>query len=84
MPFAVSVITSEFMRDFDFFDIAGDVGYVANLNGLDTQGNSNLRGYGATFYLRNGFYRLERASGAFSRSSGSDGISPSSASHLEN
>src|SRR3954463_9024407 len=58
LPFAVSVVTSEFMKDFDFFDIASDMSYVANLNALDTQGNSNLRGYGATFYLRNGFYRL--------------------------
>ena len=58
LPFAVSVVTSEFMKDFDFFDIASDLVYVANLNGVDTQGNSNLRGYGATFYLRNGFYRL--------------------------
>ena len=58
LPFSVSVITSEFMRDFDFFDIATDMAYTANLNGVDTQGNSNLRGYGATFTLRNGFYRL--------------------------
>jgi outer membrane receptor protein involved in Fe transport len=58
LPFAVSVITSEFMQDFDFFDLAKDMAYTANLNGVDTQGNSNLRGYGATFYLRNGFYRL--------------------------
>lgn len=58
LPFSVSVITSEFMNDFDFFDLAGDLAYTANLNAVDTQGNSNLRGYGATFTLRNGFYRL--------------------------
>ena len=58
LPFAVSVITSEFMNDFDFFDLASDMAYTANLNAVDTQGNSNLRGYGATFTLRNGFYRL--------------------------
>ena len=58
LPFSVSVITSEFMNDFDFFDLASDLAYTANLNGVDTQGNSNLRGYGATFTLRNGFYRL--------------------------
>lgn len=58
LPFAVSVVTSEFMDDFDFFDITDGLTYVANLNSVDTQGNSNLRGYGATFYLRNGFYRL--------------------------
>ena len=58
LPFSVSVITSEFMNDFDFFDLASDLAYTANLNAVDTQGNSNLRGYGATFTLRNGFYRL--------------------------
>ncbi|MSU65680.1 MAG: TonB-dependent receptor [Opitutus sp.] len=58
LPFSVSVVTSEFMKDFDFFDIATDMAYTANLNAVDTQGNSNLRGYGATFTLRNGFYRL--------------------------
>jgi outer membrane receptor protein involved in Fe transport len=58
LPFAVSVITNEFMNDFDFFDLGSDFTYTASLNGLDTQGNSNLRGYGGTFTLRNGFYRL--------------------------
>lgn len=58
LPFSVSVITSEFMRDFDFFDIAKDMVYTASLNNVDSQGNSSLRGYGATFTLRNGFYRL--------------------------
>lgn len=58
LPFAVSVITSEFMNDFDFFDLGSDLVYTASLNGVDTQGNSNLRGYGGTFTLRNGFYRL--------------------------
>ncbi len=58
LPFTVSVVTSEFMNDFDFFDIASSMGYTASLNSVDTQGNSTLRGYGATFYLRNGFYRL--------------------------
>jgi iron complex outermembrane receptor protein len=58
LPFSVSVITKEFMRDFDFFDIAKDMVYTASLNNVDSQGNSSLRGYGATFTLRNGFYRL--------------------------
>jgi iron complex outermembrane recepter protein len=58
LPFAVSVITSEFMNDFDFFDLGADLVYTASLNAVDTQGNSNLRGYGGTFTLRNGFYRL--------------------------
>lgn len=58
LPFSVSIITSEFMKDFDFFDIAKDMVYTSSLNNVDSQGNSNLRGYGATFTLRNGFYRL--------------------------
>ncbi|MBM3851813.1 MAG: TonB-dependent receptor [Verrucomicrobia bacterium] len=58
LPFSVSVITSEFMTDFDFFDLGADLAYTASLNGVDTQGNSTLRGYGGTFTLRNGFYRL--------------------------
>jgi iron complex outermembrane receptor protein len=58
LPFTVSVITSEFMNDFDFFDLGSDLAYTASLNNVDTQGNSTLRGYGATFMLRNGFYRL--------------------------
>lgn len=58
LPFSVSVITSEFMNDFDFFDLGADLAYTASLNGVDTQGNSTLRGYGGTFTLRNGFYRL--------------------------
>lgn len=58
LPFAVSVITSEFMNDFDFFDLGSELVYNASVNAVDTQGNSNLRGYGGTFTLRNGFYRL--------------------------
>lgn len=58
LPFSVSVITSEFMNDFDFFDLGAELMYTASLNSVDTQGNSTLRGYGGTFTLRNGFYRL--------------------------
>jgi len=58
LPFSVNVITSEFLNDFDAFDIASDMAYTSSLTGMDTQGNYNLRGYGATFQLRNGFYRL--------------------------
>src|SRR4051794_21292298 len=39
LPFTVNVITSEFMNDFDFFDISSDMAYTSSLNGLDTQGN---------------------------------------------
>lgn len=58
LPFAINVITSEFLNDFDFFEIDSNLGYTSSLTGVDTQGNYNLRGYGASFQLRNGFYRL--------------------------
>lgn len=58
LPFAINVITSEFLSDFDAFDLDDNIAYTSSLTGLDTQGNYNLRGYGATFQLRNGFYRL--------------------------
>src|ERR1700712_2063857 len=41
LPFSVSVVTKEFMRDFDFFDLGKDMVYTASLNGVDSQGNSN-------------------------------------------
>ncbi len=59
LPYNVNVITSEFLDDFAFFDIGSDLGYTSSLEGLDNAGGSyNLRGNGATFLLRNGFYRL--------------------------
>lgn len=58
LPFQVNVITSEFLNDFDFFEIDSSMAYTSSLTGLDSQGNYNLRGFGATFQLRNGFYRL--------------------------
>jgi outer membrane receptor protein involved in Fe transport len=58
LPFTVNVMTSEFLNDFDFFDIDSNAAYTSSFSGLDTQGNYNLRGFGATFQLRNGFYRL--------------------------
>jgi len=58
LPFVVNVITSEFLNDFDFFSLSGNVGYVSSLSQLDTEGNANLRGFPSTFQLWNGFYRL--------------------------
>jgi iron complex outermembrane receptor protein len=58
LPYSVNVITSEFLNDFDLFDLDQNMAYTSSFSGLDTQGNYNLRGFGATFQLRNGFYRL--------------------------
>lgn len=58
LPYTVNVLTSEFLNDFDLFDLDSNAAYTSSFSGLDTQGNYNLRGFGATFQLRNGFYRL--------------------------
>lgn len=58
LPFAVSVVTGDFMKDFDFLDITTGMSYVASLNAVDTQGNYNLRGFNGINTLRNGFYSL--------------------------
>jgi iron complex outermembrane receptor protein len=58
LPFPVSVVTNEFMKDFDFLDISKGMSYVAGLNTFDTQGNYNLRGFNGINMLRNGFYSL--------------------------
>ena len=60
LPFTVNVITSEFLNDFAFFEISdANFGYISSLTNLDNGGgNVNIRGYGATSYLRNGFLRL--------------------------
>ena len=61
LPYAVSVITSEFMQDFDIFNMTDDMnGVAASLNNLNDEGTYSLRGLTTNnnFYLRNGFYRL--------------------------
>jgi iron complex outermembrane recepter protein len=58
LPFTVSVVTNDFMKDFDFLDITTGMSYVASLNAVDTQGNYNLRGFNGINTLRNGFYSL--------------------------
>lgn len=59
LPYTVNVITSEFMDDFDFFDMGGGSrSYTSSLTSEDMEGNTRMRGFEATFQLRNGFYRL--------------------------
>ena len=61
LPYAVSVITSEFMNDFDLFNLTSDLnGVAASLNNVSDEGTYSLRGLTTNnnFYLRNGFYRL--------------------------
>ncbi len=58
LTFTVNVITSEFLNDFAYFEI-NDLGYTSSVSNFDNGGgNVNMRGYGATSFLRNGFLRL--------------------------
>jgi iron complex outermembrane receptor protein len=60
LTFNVNVITSEFLNDFAFFEInESSFAYTSALSNFDNGGgNVNMRGYGATSFLRNGFLRL--------------------------
>src|SRR5690349_15260949 len=45
LPYAISVITSEFMQDFDVFDFSGSLnGLAAGLTGASDEGSVTLRG----------------------------------------
>jgi iron complex outermembrane recepter protein len=61
LPYSISVITSEFLQDFDVFDFSSSVnGLSASLTGASDEGSVTLRGTSTNnnFILRNGFYRL--------------------------
>lgn len=59
LTFGVNVITSDFLEDFAFYEIGENFAYTSSLSSLDNGGgNVNMRGYGATSFLRNGFLRL--------------------------
>jgi iron complex outermembrane receptor protein len=61
LPYSISVITSEFMQDFDVFDFSTAAnGLAAGLTGASDEGSFTLRGTSTNnnFILRNGFYRL--------------------------
>src|SRR5258708_13472978 len=58
LTFNVSVVTSEFLNDFGYFEI-DNLGYTSSLDGFDNGGgNLNMRGFAATSFLRNGYLRL--------------------------
>jgi iron complex outermembrane recepter protein len=61
LPYPISVLTSEFMQDFDVFDFSSSInGLSAGLTGASDEGSVTLRGTSTNnnFILRNGFYRL--------------------------
>jgi len=60
LPYAVNVMTSEFLQDFGIFELADNVTQISSFTGLDVGGNFVLRGFISTNQLRDGFFRLGR------------------------
>ncbi len=58
LPFVVNVVTSQFLNDFDFFDLGQNLGYTSSLSAVDSEGNFNLRGFTSINSKWNGFYEL--------------------------
>jgi iron complex outermembrane recepter protein len=55
LPYAVSTMTSEFLRDFSIFEATEELSYMSSVSGVDDGGNLNLRGFnGGANNLRNG------------------------------
>ena len=60
LPFAVSVVMSEFMEDFALFELGDQLGYTTSSFTPDDGAGENyysLRGFGQTTLLKNGFRR---------------------------
>ena len=63
LPFSINVVTNNMMQDFGIFEINEDINqFVPNFNNLDQGGGYNMRGFNASFQLRDGFIRLGRYS----------------------
>jgi iron complex outermembrane receptor protein len=63
LPFQMSVVTSEFMKDFGAFEMTTEsFAYTSGVTALDLSGtgNSKIRGYSSQYGLRDGFFRLGR------------------------
>ena len=58
LPYSVSVLTSDFMKDFSVFNLNDELQYMSSLTGADDAGNFNMRGYSGNINLRNGFSSL--------------------------
>jgi outer membrane receptor protein involved in Fe transport len=63
MPFAINVVTSEYMDDFQAFDLNEQFAYTTSFVYDGEVAQYYLRGFRASFQLRNGFVR----SGLFSK-----------------
>ena len=60
LPYTVNVLTSEFFEDFALFELADNLVHIGSFTQLDIGGGFQLRGFGSTSQLRDGFYRLGR------------------------
>ena len=61
LPYPITVVTSEFLHDFDVFDFSSSInGIAASVTGANDEGTVAIRGTvtNNNFILRNGFYRL--------------------------
>lgn len=59
LPFAVNVVTSEFLSDFNLLESKDQFSYVSNVGQSETQSPGyTLRGFTADTQLRNGFRRI--------------------------
>jgi len=63
LPFSINVVTNEMLQDFGIFEIGDNINqFVPGFSNLDQGGSYNLRGFNASFQLRDGFFRLGRYS----------------------
>jgi outer membrane receptor protein involved in Fe transport len=60
LPYTVNVLTSEFFEDFGIFELSDNLVHVGSFTGLDIGGGFTLRGFGSSYQLRDGFFRLGR------------------------
>ncbi len=60
LPYTVNVLTSEFFDDFAIFELSDNLVHVGSFTGLDIGGGFTLRGFGSSYQLRDGFFRLGR------------------------
>lgn len=58
LPYSVSVLTSDFLKDFSVFELNDELQYMSSLTGADDAGNFNMRGFSGNINLRNGFSSL--------------------------
>lgn len=59
LSYPVNIITSEFLRDFAFFELNEDLAFTTSFaNNVSENGTQRIRGLGTAKSLRNGFQRI--------------------------